>query len=617
MGALSFTHVKGLKPRRNNFNKSHGVSFPGKMGLLMPVMTDFLMPGSYARLSDSLHTRTLALVSPIMDTINTYVHYWNVPIRLIDDKFKKFIGNEIDPDEYNPVYYTPKDFCGSLESLTDIIFVEFGTLPYYDEFSGVFDNFSSFVLLESAFNSSLLEMLGYTGTPDFWQTSEQVINLYEFKAYILLLKHWYTNENITIHFPCYAAVRGENYTGEDDHMWSAIDDFMTLEGNQSEAFAAFYIDMVGNFGLKAHFTHGWSKDYFTSALPNTQYGDSVKLPLGGTAPVTITRRAPDGSINTIGIQSDSSTVGISVEGQGVLDNDNKSLYARGNDGSGTLNANTSGITQISGKVSDDTNLQGTADLSEATAIDIIELRIAETFQLFKERIQRAGRRYREYLKMFFNVVSSDATLQDPQWLGGGKVPLNVADIPQTSATDGVTPQGNLAGKATQFGQNFSGFRFYTEEWCVVIGVAYMQPVARYVGGIERNKMKTNDIYDWFNPTFEHIGEQPIYMAELYAGADVTPGETFGYQRRYAEYTFKNDRMCGAFKNSLSHWTAGLRIFDSKPALNQQFIYVQPDAFDRIFAVNDENNDGNVLFWWYHNYVVKQPQSKFGTPGLHV
>lgn len=609
MGALSFTTVKGLKPKRNNFNKSHGVSFPGKMGLLMPVLTDFLMPGSYARLSDSLHSRMMALVSPIMDTTNTFVHYWNVPIRLIDDKFKKFIGNEIDPQDYNPVYYTPKGFVIGLDNVER--YLELGDsstnygdsssslLPQYNDLyyaiGGDWNNLNSLVLDEFHFNSSLLEMLGYVGTPEFWETSNEVINLYEFKAYILLLKHWYTNENITIHFPTYVAARGDNYTGEDDHMWSVIDDFMTLEGNQSEVFAAFYFDMVCNFGLKAHFNHAWSKDYFTSALPNTQYGDAVSLPVSGRGLI------PEGSSMEVKVDSISPS---GMVGAAEFDVDNSGNTKLGTDGVNIdgLNLRTTEIQEVK---------------MENAFINIIELRIAETFQLFKERIMRAGRRYREYLKMFFNVISSDATLQDPQWLGGGRVALNVSDIPQMSATNGVTPQGNLAGKASQFGQNFAGFRFYTEEWCILIGVAYMQPDARYVGGIERNKMKTNDIYDWFNPTFEHIGEQPIYMAELYAGGGVTPGEVFGYQRRYAEYTFKNDRMCGAFKNNLSHWTAGLRIFDSKPALNQQFIYVQPSTFDRIFAVADTDNDGNILFWWYHNYVVKQPQSKYGTPGLYV
>lgn len=596
MGALSFTTVKGLKPKRNNFNKSHGVSFPGKMGLLMPVLTDFLMPGSYARLSDSLHSRMMALVSPIMDTTQTFVHYWNVPIRLIDDKFKKFIGNEIDPSEYNPLYFTPKDFFTALDlDLNDNYKSIFSTLPNAYQLVPT-HSFNELLDDYSIYNSSLLEMLGYNGTPEFWHESMQVINLYEFKAYILLLKHWYSNENITIHFPCYVAVRGDKYTGEDDHMWSAIDDFMTLEGNQSEAFAAFYLDMVGNFGLKAHFSHAWSKDYFTSALPNTQYGNAVSLPVSGNGVV------PEGQ--QINVQVNSLSPGL--DGVASFEVQNTGTTTQLEDSTGA------NLEEMNLTVTQAQEVQ-----MENAYINIIELRIAETFQLFKERIMRAGRRYREYLKMFFNVVSSDATLQDPQWLGGGRVALNVSDIPQTSATDGITPQGNLAGKASQFGQNFAGFKFYTEEWCILIGVAFMQPDARYVGGIERNKMKTNDIYDWFNPTFEHIGEQPIYMAELYAGAGVRPGEIFGYQRRYAEYTFKNDRMCGAFKNNLSHWTAGLRIFDSKPALNQQFIYVQPDTFDRIFAVADTVNDGNILFWWYHNYVVKQPQSKYGTPGLHV
>lgn len=620
MGTLSFTSVKGLRPKKNRFNKSYLKAFPSTMGKLIPVHTDFVIPGSWVEMKSSLFTRTQALVAPVMDNISTYVHYWKIPIRLVDKNFTKFIGGEIKPEEYNPAYFTPRGFTSFLDNLLiEDLNSHLSGFPFFSELDNL-GNFHNLVVNDDVFNSSLLDLLGYNGEPSFWLNYSGVVNLFEFKAYLLLLKVWYMNENITIRCPFYAEIRGNSYSQEDNTLPEVIEDFLTLEGNISEEFAALYIDFVANFGLKALFNHAWAKDYFTSALPNTQYGEEVTIPLGGNAPAIV----PSGQ--TLAITSEN---GLTVRNKPgsvsypVADNANvtaSQTAATGTQFMGTLQVSnasngTTPVTTLTGKTGND--LQASVDLSEATAISILELRIAETLQVYKERIMRAGRKYREYLKMFFNVTSSDARLQDPEWLGGGKVALQVGDIEQTSATDSVSPQGNLAGKGTQFGANFAGFKTWCEEWCIIIGVGYMQPKARYCQGIERNKLKTNDLYDWFNPTFERIGEQPIKMAELYAGSDVAPDDVFGYQRRYAEYTFKNDQMHGAFKNSLSFWTAGLRIFDSKPALNQQFIYVQPGVFDRIFAVAESENDGNILFWWQHAYYVKQPVSKFGTPGLHL
>lgn len=615
MGTLSFTSVKGLRPKLNRFNMSYMKAFPGTMGKLIPIHSDFCIPGTWVELYPSLFTRTNALVRPVIDNISTYCHFWKIPLRLIDKKFTKFIGGEIDPEEYNPAHFTPKNFFDSLvdfQENNNEIFSAFESLPFGTDFTS--DHFFEELLNNYIyFNSSLLDLLGYFGDGSFWSKSDIVLNLYEFKAYLLLLKVWYQNENITIDMPCYTTYRGEDYTfNNDTSLNAAIEDFIQLEGNISGEFAAFYLDMVGNFGTKAIFNHAWAKDYFTSALPNTQYGEEVTIPLATSAPVTGDLTANGQSLigNPNGLQ-------VGVDG-GVDSTLVVNAVPTVSTGQGKLIAGTSDINSLSGTRAILKDVEGLqADLSEATSISILELRIAETLQVYKERIMRAGRKYREYLKMFFNVVSSDARLQDPEWLGGGKVALQIGDVEQTSATNDVTPQGNLAGKGTQFGGNMTKITTWCEEWCIILGVGYMQPKARYCQGIERNKMKTNDLYDWFNPTFERIGEQPIFTAELFAGLNVGKDDIFGYQRRYAEYTFKNDQMHGAFRNSLSNWTAGLRIFDTKPVLNQQFIYVQPDVFDRIFAVAEAEQDGNVLFWWQHAYYKKQPVSKFGTPGLHL
>ena len=66
-----------------------------------------------------------------------------------------------------------------------------------------------------------------------------------------------------------------------------------------------------------------------------------------------------------------------------------------------------------------------ADLSTVTAATINQLCQAATLQQFYELDARGGTRYIEIILAHFNVVSPDARLQRPEYLGGSTVPLDV------------------------------------------------------------------------------------------------------------------------------------------------------------------------------------------------
>lgn len=565
-----FNSVRGLHPRKNAFNKSYRNTFTANMGQLIPVYLQDCVPGTTIRVGASGLIRFQALLAPLMDNVNCYVHFWKIPYRLLDPQFPRWIGNEIEDSEYNPAYIIGAD---------------------------LFDYVDGEDWLPALQPGGLLDFLGYP--TELWKNVSLKVNVRPIQAYLLLIRSWYMNENFV-----------------DDQFLQNLNGFLSAHGNVTALFAGILEDLYySGAGANCLWNHAWSKDYFTSALPNVQSGDPVSLSFAGNASVTVPAQDIAIGPKNSSIQINASIDGVSSEGSRLVSVKNSAAGIPGML-TGPLqvskdNSNSVNVDRISGRTV--SPLNGTADLSEVSAVTINELRVANALQVFKERLMRYGHRYIEYLKGFFNVTSSDARLQIPEWLGGGKMPINIADVEQTSSTSN-TPQGNLAGKATGFAGGFAGFKTYCEEECLIIGLAYVQPKASYCQGVSRFLTKLNDRYDYFNPSFEHLGEQEIMSYELHAAAD--PNRVFGYTPRYAEYRFHNDETHGQFKTTLNYWTL-TRIFDSVPGLNSSFIYTQPEALRRVFAVDNVGGviPDNLLCDFHFNVKVVQPVSKYGTPML--
>ena len=384
------------------------------------------------------------------------------------------------------------------------------------------------------------------------------VNAFHHRAYNLIWNEWFRDENLQ-------------------------DSVEVPKGDGPDADSTFKLLRRG----KRH-------DYFTSALPWPQKGPGVELPLGGFADVV-----SDGSLtwskstsNTIPPNTLSSNAGYAV-------------YFNNTDSS---NSNRELKYQSGLKV----------DLSSATAVTINSLRQAFQIQKLFERDSLGGSRYIEILRAHFSVISPDARLQRPEYLGGSSARILINPVAQTSSTDNITPQGNLSAFGV-LNDRCHGFTKSFVEHGVIIGLVNVRADLRYQQGIDR-MFSRNTREDFYWPVLAHLGEQAILNKEIYAQGTSEDEEVFGYQERFAEYRYKPSKVTGRFRsqstdengnsNSLDAWHLA-QDFDSLPKLNATFIQDDP-PIDRVIAVQSEPH---FLFDAYIQVNTVRPMPVYSVPGL--
>jgi Capsid protein (F protein) len=393
----------------------------------------------------------------------------------------------------------------------------------------------------------------YFGLP-IGNVSSAICSALPFRAYNLIWNEWFRDQN--------------------------LQDSIVVDKDDGPDAAADYV-------LKRR---GKRHDYFTSSLPWPQKGPSVTIPLGTSAPVLGSGAPLVGYTNT-------DTTIRSVWANNTAD----TLYLAGYSGADAEFR----ISQVA-----PTGL--IADLNAATGATINALRQSFQIQKLYERDARGGSRYTEIIRSHFGVVSPDARLQRPEYLGGGSTTINVHPVQQTSSTDATSPQGNLAAFATASATNHGFTKSFTEH-CIIIGLVNVRADLNYQQGI--NKMWTRSTrFDFYWPALSHLGEQAVLNQEIYAQGTSADQDVFGYQERYAEYRYKPSLITGLFRSdassSLDIWHLA-QDFTTLPTLSSTFIEDNP-PLDRVIATPTEPH---LLFDSYFSLKCTRPMPTYSVPGL--
>lgn len=374
-----------------------------------------------------------------------------------------------------------------------------------------------------------------------------------FRAYTLIVNEWFRDQN----------------------RMSPLD-FVKDDADSIGSNGSNYVTdpILGGKPFKACKIH----DYFTSSLLAPQLGDPVTLPLGLSAPIKNNLEDFTNKFSPAWFNSNNE---MPSEATYLLIGTNNG-YA-GTRASSDKNGS-------SPKSNVYLNLE--ADLSQATAATVNQLRMAFQLQKIFEANARSGTRYVEILKNRWNVNPSDATLQRPQYLGGKRIPINIEMVVQTSATGST---GTALGQISGFSNTFDGqneFSFSAEEHGILMGLCVVRHQRTYQQGL--HKMFTRRKFtDFYMPEFQNIGEQPIYNREIFFQGNDDDNKVFGYQEYGAEYRNEQNYVTGQFRsnatNSYDFWHYA-DDYEELPVNGEEWIVENPNSVDRTLTVPSTEND---------------------------
>jgi len=156
-GQHDFARIPSISVPRSKFDRSCGYKTTMDEAYLVPVFLDEALPGDTVDMQATTFTRMATPLHPVMDTLKLDMFFFAVPLRLVWDNFKHFMGEKTNPDDTTE-YVVPTVSAGAMGMPVGSLWDYYG-LP-----------------------------IGTTVTPD--------VAAFHHRAYNLIYNEWFRDENL-------------------------------------------------------------------------------------------------------------------------------------------------------------------------------------------------------------------------------------------------------------------------------------------------------------------------------------------------------------------------------------------------------------------------------------
>ena len=581
-----FSRVPYVNHPRSTFDRSSGHSTSFNSGDLIPIYCDEILPGDTVSMNTTSLVRMQTMLTPVFGNIYLDTYWFFVPNRLTWQHWKEFMGENTQSAWIPQQEYTIPRLKFPKKSASDATKVGFPV-------------------------NSVADYMGINPDLVLADDSEVQVSALPFRALGLIWNDFFRDQNVQD--PLFVPVTDT----QDAPVLSNLDNN----------------PVFGGFPCKAAKFH----DYFTSCLPAPQKGPAVSVPVGGNLaqqPMPVRPGAvhngystnPDGSFilptygsfkgtgsgskwsvaNTFNLGQ----VGISGQLPDVVST-NVQQPAGNNKTPNTTSNFASTFTNLWAYPASDAPISG-------LSVGINELRLAVVTQMYYEALARGGSRYEEQIQQFFGVSNPDSRIQHPEYLGGRRMQINVHEVTNTAQSE-KDFLGDVGAQSVTAGSNSDFTKSFTEHgW--LIGLAVVRYEHSYSQGLPKKFARSNK-FDFYNPLFARIGEQPVYNYEIFSSVNSSNpvsnlSKVFGYQEAWASYRYNPNRVSGRIrpnvKDGFGHWTLDDN-YASMPTLSSGWISEDKGNIDRVLAVTSTLNN-QVFGDFYFNCKYTRVMPMYSVPG---
>ncbi len=547
---------------RDGFDLSSKRAFSAKLGELLPVLCEDVMPGDKFKISADWFTRTQPVTSPAFTRFGEYYDFFFVPYHLLWRYFPQFIIQTNDDNWATSIvgnasqftqhpYFSNKEFYNLMQRT-----FASATTPHADRDEvgqplvyGMMKLFSYLGYGSFGMQDLLLDDETHTNIPKQAPQYDVSLNPFPLCAYQKIYQDFYRNSQWEKPAP---------YSYNLDYLNASA---MKVPLNSIASTA-----QLANCMFRLRYANS-NKDYFLGMLPQKQYGaEAVAAPLvysdsGGVIDLT--------KFNTSG----------------------GSFYVAS---SGTSSGSISSVEPASGK--------------NNFGIGALAIRQAEFLQKWKEITQSGGTDYVSQIQKHFGVTPSKEMAHRCTYIGGFNHKFGIDEVVNTNLSSDTSEAG-IFGKGVNAGHG--DLSFDVREHGIIMCVYHVGLLPEYSDRVtDKFNLKTLPT-DYVVPEMDNVGMQAVVSGEMFGvntgtSTSVVPTSVGGYVPRYAEYKTKVDKVLGVFSGDLGNWVTpfdrSIPYFGT--ALGDKFYKLRPNILDSVFSVNADGTYSTDQFLVNCNFDVK-------------